>query len=145
MVIKLKTLAVILLLSLTAFSQKDISKEQQVCMPLSVAQKVAVDLLRYDSVRVELRSTKEILTITEKKVVKQDSIIVTYEDKVLTAKQEIAAQVEKFNSCSSRVVELEKEVATLTDKNRNLKGWIKGLAGGLVTSLGVLTALIVIK
>lgn len=114
-------------------------------MPLSVAQRIAVDLLRYDSVRVELRSVKEILTITEKKVVKQDSIIVAYEDKVLTAKQETAAQVEKFNACSSRVIELEKDVATLTDKNRNLKSWIKGLAGGLVTSLGILTALVVIK
>jgi hypothetical protein len=64
---------------------------------------------------------------------------------VLTAKQEVAAQVEKFNACSERVTELEKDVAILTHKSRNLKGWIKGLAGGLVASLGILTALIVIK
>lgn len=114
-------------------------------MPISTAQRIAVDLLRYDSVRVELKSTNEILLRTEKKVIKQDSIITAYEDKVLTAKQETAAQVEKFNACSGRVTELEKDVATLTDKNRNLKGWIKGLAGGLVTSLGILTAFIALK
>lgn len=132
-------------MSLTAFSQRDTTKEQKVCMPLSTAQRIAVDLLRYDSVRVELKTTNEILVRTEKKINKQDSIIVAYEDKVLTAKQEIAAQVDKFNACSGRVIELEKDVATLTDKNRNLKGWIKGLAGGLVSSLGILTALIMIK
>lgn len=114
-------------------------------MPLSTAQRIAVDLIRYDSVRVELKSTNEILIRTEQKVIKQDSIIAAYEDKVLTAKQETAAQVEKFNACSGRVTEVEKNNATLTDKNKNLKGWVKGLAGGLVASLGILTALIVIK
>lgn len=114
-------------------------------MPLSVAQKVAVDLLRYDSVRVELKSTKDILTKTEKIVVKQDSIISACQEKILTAQKETAAEAQKFNACSEEKTKLEKDVATLTDKNRNLKGWIKGLAGGLVTSLGILTAFIALK
>lgn len=138
-------LAVTLLLSLTAFSQKDTNKEQNVCMPLSVAQKVAVDLIRLDSVTVELKNTQVVLQKTEQKLTEQDSLVLIYKEKLSTYQQEIATQNIRFNTCSERVTKLEKDVVTLTDKNKRLKGWLKGIGGGFVTSVGLLIAMIAIK
>lgn len=138
-------LAVILLLSLTAFSQKDTSKQQKVCMPLSVAQKIAVDLIRLDSVTVELKNTQVVLQKTEQKLNEQDSLILIYKEKLLTYQQEIAIQNTRFNTCSERITKLEKDVVKLTNKNKRLKGWLKGIGGGFITSVGLLIAMITIK
>jgi len=138
-------LAVILLLSLTAFSQNATTKEQLVCIPKSIAQKIAVDLIRLDSVTVELKNTQVILQKTDQKLVEQDSLILIYKEKLLTYQQEIATQNIRFNTCSERVTKLEKDVVTLTDKNKRLKGWLKGIGGGFITSVGLLIAMITIK
>ena len=145
MVIKLKMLAVTLLLSLTTFSQSATTKEQLVCIPQSTAQKIAVDLIRLDSVTVELKNTQVVLQKTEQKLVEQDSLILIYKEKLLTYQQEIATQNIRFNTCSERVTKLEKDVVTLTDKNKRLKGWLKGIGGGFITSVGLLIAMITIK
>ena len=138
-------LAVTLLLSLTTFSQSATNKEQLVCIPQSTAQKIAVDLIRLDSVTVELKNTQVILQKTDQKLVEQDSLILIYKEKLLTYQQEIATQNIRFNTCSERVTNLEKDVVTLTDKNKRLKGWLKGIGGGFVTSVGLLIAMIAIK
>ena len=138
-------LAVILLLSLTAFSQNATTKEQLVCIPQYTAQKIAVDLIRLDSVTVELKNTQVVLQKTEQKLIEQDSLILIYKEKLLTYQQEIATQNIRFNTCSERVTKLEKDVVTLTDKNKRLKGWLKGIGGGFVTSVGLLIAMIAIK
>ena len=138
-------LAVTLLLSLTAFSQNGTTKEQLICIPQSTAQKIAVDLIRLDSVTVELKGTQTLLQKTEQKVLEQDSLIRFYEEKVLTYQQEIAAQNKRFNTCSSRVTKLEGDVADLDKKNRNLKKWLTGIGGGFVASVGILVAMFAIK
>ena len=138
-------LAVILLLSLTAFSQNATTKEQLVCIPQSIAQKIAVDLIRLDSVTVELKNTQVVLQKTEQKLVEQDSLILIYKEKLLTYQQEVATQNIRFNTCSERVTKLEKDVVTLTGKNKRLKGWLKGIGGGFITSVGLLIAMITIK
>ena len=138
-------LAVTLLLSLTAFSQNATTKEQLVCIPQSTAQKIAVDLIRLDSVTVELKNTQVILQKTDQKLVEQDSLILIYKEKLLTYQQEVATQNIRFNTCSERVTKLEKDVVTLTDKNKRLKGWLKGIGGGFITSVGLLIAMITIK
>ena len=138
-------LAVILLMSLTAFSQNATTKEQLVCIPQSTAQKIAVDLIRLDSVTVELKNTQVVLQKTEQKLVEQDSLILIYKEKLLTYQQEIATQNIRFNTCSERVTKLEKDVVTLIDKNNRLKGWLKGIGGGFITSVGLLIAMITIK
>ena len=138
-------LAVTLLLSLTAFSQNATTKEQLVCIPQSTAQKIAVDLIRLDSIAVELRGTQTLLQKTEQKVLEQDSLIRFYKEKVLTYEQEIASQNERFNKCSSRVTKLEGDVADLTKKNGNLKKWLTGVGGGFVASVGILVAMFTIK
>lgn len=145
MVTKLKMLAVTLLLSLTAFSQNATTKEQLVCIPQSTAQRIAVDLIRLDSVTVELKNTQVILQKTDQKLVEQDSLILIYKEKLLTYQQEIVIQNIRFNTCSERVTKLEKDVVTLTGKNKRLKGWLGGIGGGFITSVGLLIAMITIK
>ena len=133
-----------LLLSLTLFSQTGTNNKQEpvVCIPQSTAQKIAVDLLRLDSVSVELKSTQDVLHKTESKVVVQDSIIQAYLDKVKTYEKESAAQTERYELCAGRVTKLEEQVITLAEKNRKLKNLAKGLVGGLVASIGTLVLLI---
>ena len=94
-----------LLLSLTLFSQTGTNNKQEpaVCIPQSTAQKIAVDLLRLDSVSVELKSTQDALHKTESKVVVQDSIIQAYLDKVKTYEKKSAIQIERYGLCASRV------------------------------------------
>ncbi len=136
-----------LLLSSTLFSQTGISnkKEPVVCIPQSTAQKIAVDLLRLDSVSVELKSTQDVLHKTESKIVVQDSIIQTYIDKVKTYKKESAAQTERYELCAGRVTKLEQDVATLTESNRKLKNLAKGLGAGLATTFATIAFILVIK
>ena len=136
-----------LLLSLTLFSQTDTNNKQQptVCIPQSIAQKIAVDLLRLDSVSVELTTTQQVLRKTETKVAKQDSVIQTYLEKIQTYQKESVDQTERYKTCTGRVTKLEEDITTLTEKNRKLKNLAKGLGGGLVTSLGTLVLLIALK
>jgi len=98
-----------------------------------------------DSVTVELKNTQVVLQKTEQKLVEQDSLILIYKEKLLTYQQEVATQNIRFNTCSERVTKLEKDVVTLTDKNKRLKGWLKGIGGGFITSVGLLIAMITIK
>ena len=135
----------ILLLSLTLFSQTGTNNNEVVCIPHSTAQKIAVDLLRLDSVSIELQTTQIVLSKTEAKVVKQDSIIQAYIEKVQTFEKESKAQTERYETCAGRVTKLEKKVTTLTEKNQRLKNLAKGLGGGLVASLGTLVLLIALK
>jgi hypothetical protein len=144
MVKKLKMLAVILLLSLTAFSQNATTKEQLICIPQSTAQKIAVDLLRLDSTTVELKGTQVVLQKTEQKVLEQDSLIAIYKEKVLTYEKEIATQNKRFETCSNQVTKLENDVADLAKKNKRLQRWLKGVGGGLAASVAVLVVMFTI-
>jgi len=135
----------ILLLSLTLFSQTDTNKLPIVCISQSTAQKIAVDLLRLDSVLVELKTTKQVLHSTELKVTKQDSLIRAYSQKIQISQQENAIQIERYQTCSNRVTKLERDVVDLTNKNIKLKTIASGLGGGLVISLGVAILSIVLK
>jgi hypothetical protein len=137
-------LAVILLLSLTAFSQNATTKEQLICIPQSTAQKIAVDLLRLDSTTVELKGTQVVLQKTEQKVLEQDSLIAIYKEKVLTYEKEIATQNKRFETCSNQVTKLENDVADLAKKNKRLQRWLKGVGGGLAASVAVLVVMFTI-
>lgn len=137
----------ILLLSLTLFSQTGTNNKQEpvVCLPQSTAQKIAVDLLRLDSVSVELKLTQYVLYKTESKILIQDSIIQTYVNKVAIYEKESAAQTERYELCAGRVSKLEEGLETLTEKNRKLKNLAKLLGGSLVASVGILTLFITLK
>ncbi len=146
MATKLKMLVSTLLLSLTLFSQTGTNNKQDlVCIPHSTAQKIAMDLLRLDSVSTELTTTQQVLRKTEAKVAKQDSVVQAYLEKVQTYQKESKAQTERYKTCADRVVKLEEDVTTLTEKNRKLKNLAKGLGGGIVASIGTLVLLIALK
>ncbi len=136
-----------LLLSLTLFSQTGTNNRQNpvVCISQSTAQNIAADLLRLDSVSVELKETKTLLQKTEQKTLQQDSLIYYHQQKVLIYKQEIEIQNERFNICSNRVTKLESDVANLAKKNKNLKKWLTGIGGGFIASVGILVAVFAIK
>jgi len=138
-------LAVILLLSSTAFSQNATTKEQLICISQSTAQKIVIDLIRLDSITVELKNTQIVLQKTDQKLVEQDSLVLIYKEKFLTYQQEIATQNVRFNVCSERVTKLEKDVVILTDKNKRSKSWLRLIGGGFITSVGLLIAMIAIK
>ena len=142
---KLKTLVVILLVSLTTFSQTATSNEPQVCLSASKARKVAQDLIRLDSLIQEHNNTVFILQQTKAKLILKDSIINTNEQKIVQYIREIAAHEEKYKTAADRVTKLENDVTTLQKKNKNLQGWVKGLGGGLVSAVTSLVAVILIK
>ena len=142
---KLKTLVVILLVSLTTFSQTATSNEPQVCLSASKARKVAQDLIRLDSLIQEHNNTVFILQQTKAKLILKDSIINTNEQKIVQYIREIAAHEEKYKTAADRVTKLENDVTTLQKKNKNLQGWVKGLGGGLVSAVTSLVAVVLIK
>ena len=137
-------LAVTLLLSLTAFSQNVTTKEQLICIPQSIAQKIAVDLVRLDSTVVELKGTQVVLQKTEQKVLEQDSLIAIYGEKVLTYEKEIVTQNKRFETCSDQVTKLEGDIADLAKKNKRLQRWLKVIGGGLAASVAVLAVMFTI-
>jgi len=86
-------------------------------------------------VSIELTSTQFILQKTEQKVCELDSLILVYKEKVLTFESEVATQNQKFSICANRIDSLEKDVITLTKKNKRMKQWLGGMGGGLVATL----------
>lgn len=138
-------LVVTLLLSLTAFSQKDTNNESQVCMPTSVARLVAQDLFRLDSLTEEHKTALFIIYNTQKKVESLDSIISGKNNKIELYKEELLINDQKLKLSSSRIIELEENITTLQRKNQNSQGWIKTLGGGLISTATILLTLLLIK
>lgn len=132
-------------MNLTVFSQTDINKEPQVCMPLSRAQRIAQDLLRYDSVRTELNNVYKIIEFKDSQIVKLNSINVIQIEKIDSLKSEIVAHEKKFKTADTRVTELQSENAKLQSSKNNLKNWCIGLGSGLIATIGSLIAVISIK
>jgi hypothetical protein len=138
-------LVAILLLNLTLFSQTGTNKEPQVCMPLSRAQRIAQDLLRYDSVRTELNSVYEIVKYKDSQIVKLNKINTVQIEKIDSLNSEIAIHEEKFKTADTRVTELQSENTKLQTSKNNLKNWCIGLGSGLITTIGSLLLVISIK
>lgn len=79
-------------------------------MPTNVARQVAQDLISGDSVKEELKITKNILYFTEQKSIYKDSIISGLETKNNLYKQQINISQEQFNLCQNRNIKLEKKL-----------------------------------
>ena len=142
MVAKLKILIVLLLLSLTSFSQKDTSK---ICFSLDKAKLIAIDLVRGDSAISELKVINKLVWQLNEKISIQDSIITLYIDK----EQNYITQISDYNKIIVKkneiITGLESDVTKLTRKNNNLKSALKFLGGGFVASLLVIVTLVAIK
>ena len=142
MLTKLKILIVLLLLSLTSFSQKDTSK---ICFSYNKAKQIAIDLVRGDSAITELKITNKLVWQLNEKISTQDSTITLY----IVKEQNYISQINNYDKISTKkdeiITGLEKDVAKLTKKNNNLKSGLKYLGGGFVASILTIITLTLIK
>jgi hypothetical protein len=139
---KLRILIVLLLLSLTSFSQKDTSK---ICFPYSKAKQIAIDLVRGDSALAELKLTNKLVWQLNEKISTQDSIITLY----IAKEQNYIGQINNYDKIIVKkdeiITGLESDVTKLSKKNNQLKSGLKFLGGGFVASVLVIVTLIAIK
>jgi hypothetical protein len=139
---KLRILIVLLLLSLTSFSQKDTSK---ICFPYSKAKQIAIDLVRGDSALAELKLTNKLVWQLNEKISTQDSIIILY----IAKEQNYIGQINNYDKIIVKkdeiITGLESDVTKLSKKNNQLKSGLKFLGGGFVASVLVIVTLIAIK
>ncbi len=142
MLTKLKILIVLLLLSLTSFSQKDTNK---ICFSYNKAKQIAIDLVRGDSAITELKITNKLVWQLNEKISTQDSIITLY----IVKEQNYISQINNYDKISTKkdeiITGLEKDVTKLTKKNNRLKTGLKYLGGGFVASILTIITLTLIK
>jgi hypothetical protein len=142
MATKLRILIVLLLLSLTSFSQKDTNK---ICFPYSKAKQIAIDLVRGDSALAELKLTNKLVWQLNEKISTQDSIITLY----IAKEQNYIGQINNYDKIIIKkdeiITGLESDVTKLSRKNNRLKSGLKFLGGGFVASVLVIVTLIAIK
>lgn len=130
--LKYKLLAIILLLSLTSFSQtvtnnKSVVDTCKITLPCEIARKVAIDLVKGDSARAELAATQHLLEVTETKVLVRDQVIDLY----ITKEQNYSQQIDLYKQKENKYVET---VTGLGRDNKKLKRGVKVLG----TTAGVL-------
>ena len=142
MATKLRILIVLLLLSLTSFSQKDTSK---ICFSYDKVKLIAIDLVRGDSAIAELKLTNKLVWQLNEKINTQDSIITLY----IAKEQNYMGQINNYDKIIVKkdeiITGLESDVTKLSRKNNQLKSALKWLGGGFVASLLTITTFIVIK
>ena len=142
MATKLRILIVLLLLSLTSFSQKDTSR---ICFSYSKAKQIAIDLVRGDSAIAELKITNKLVWQLNEKISTQDSIVTLY----IVKEQNYISQINNYDKISTKkdeiITGLEKDVTKLTKKNNRLKSGLKYLGGGFVASILTIITLTLIK
>ena len=142
MVKKLGILLTTLLLNLTIFSQNDINK---VCFDQSTAKKIAADLVKGDSAKVELDKTKKLVLQLNEKIVEKDSIILFYIKKDTNYINQVKSYAEIKEKQSILVTSLEKDKEKLITENNNLKTGLKWIGGGFVGTLISLLTFALVK
>ena len=142
MTIKLRILTVILLLNSIVFSQTDTNK---ICLPYSIAQKIAIELTQKDSLQSELKGTQLILKESQNKIRLQDSIMISFEQKEIEHESEVKIFEEKEITHIDKVEKLTESNNKLAKKNNRLKITAQILGGGFLGTLAVLVTLIAIK
>jgi hypothetical protein len=144
---ELKTLAVTLLLSLTAFSQTDtanlnkpitLSTDSVLCLPVDVARQVVVDLIKYDECIEVAAIQAEHILLLEQKINTQQAIIEEQQTQYEACREQIAvlnAQLNIYNESNKRLV----------DKNRKLKNANRILGATTTVAAAIITTLLLIK
>ena len=131
---KLIVLISLLMLSLTAFSQKDTTTNTKT-FPIPVVRQIMKDLLSGDSAKAQLQVTEKILFETEKKVVVKDSIISTLREKEANYIQIVNSEKQKFEIVETYSKKLELEL-----KKEKVKNKFKSIVG--TATIGVLAFLL---
>lgn len=107
-------------------------------MPSNVAKQVAVDLVRCDSIRDELKHTSFLLTLYKQKTLKQDTLLSFYQYRKQTSDSIVGAyryQTQQYISLNKQLVG---EKQQLSDKITTQRYTIGFLGGGFVITLGIL-------
>ncbi len=128
-------------MSLTAFSQKGTSKKDSctVTLPCRVANKVAVDLVRCDSIAAELSYTQSVLDLKEQKIAEQNQVIQEYATKDSIYKEQVYYCIDQVDKCESIVKGLEKDKKRLKVQQKVL-GFLAS-----VTATAALVEFLIIK
>src|SRR5210317_1248019 len=129
---KLIMLMFLLSMSLSSFSQTVIPKDSVVKLEVPIVKLVIKDLVTFDGVKLELIETKELLRLSNDKVVLKDSVITNLNGKVINLQSIIDKKNEQFGLESEKSKQLEKE---LKKQKRNTFLWKLGTIGGVVLSL----------
>jgi ribosomal protein L4 len=127
---------------LTIFSQNDINK---VCFDQSTAKKIAADLVKGDSAKVELDKTKKLVLQLNEKIVEKDSVILFYIKKDTNYINQVKSYAEIKEKQSILVTGLEKDKDKLITENNNLKTGLKWVGGGFVGTLISLLTFALVK
>jgi hypothetical protein len=127
---------------LTIFSQNDINK---VCFDQSTAKKIAADLVKGDSAKVELDKTKKLVFQLNEKIVEKDSVILFYIKKDTNYINQVKSYAEIKEKQSILVTGLEKDKDKLITENNNLKTGLKWVGGGFVGTLISLLTFALVK
>ena len=100
-------------------------------LEVPIVRLVIKDLVTFDGVKLQLVETKELLKLSNDKLVLKDSVITNLNGKVLNLEGIIQKKDEQFGLESQKSKELEKE---LKRQKRNTFLWKLGtLAGGLLS------------
>lgn len=102
-------LIITLLLSLTAFSQKDTATSKLI-LSHKVGKQVAIDLVSCDSTKAVLQITDSVLKMTEEKSRLQDTIIKTQFDKINLYSTEIKILNQEEEEYKKLVANLQKSL-----------------------------------
>ena len=100
-------------------------------LEVPIVRLVIKDLVTFDGVKLQLVETKELLKLSNDKIVLKDSVITNLNGKVLNLEGIIQKKDEQFGLESEKSKSLEKE---LKRQKRNTFLWKMGtLAGGLLS------------
>lgn len=102
-------LIITLLLSLTAFSQKDTATSKLI-LSHKVGKQVAIDLVSCDSTRAVLQVTDSVLKLTKEKSRLQDTVIKTQFDKINIYSTEIKILNQQGDEYQKLVARLQKSL-----------------------------------
>tara|TARA_R110000851_G_scaffold297432_2_gene452692 strand:+ start:527 stop:946 length:420 start_codon:yes stop_codon:yes gene_type:complete len=132
-------LAVILLMSSTAFSQTDTTNSDSTLhIPIDIARQIAADLILYDGCRIELDSTLTLLGLTNAKIKIQSQMLSEKEKQYTMCRNQVDATEQKVNL----YLEANKN---LTSKNNKLKNTSRVLGITTTVSLTLVAILILTK
>jgi len=126
-------LTIIIIVSLTAFSQTDTTPTTK-CFPIPVVKLIVKDLLSGDSAKALLKLTEEQLDSTVKKTYYQDSIIGVHIQKEENFNTIIGFERDKFSTLKIYTDKLEVDLK----KERVKTKLFRWGTGGLLLSFGVI-------
>jgi len=107
-------------------------RDSVVKLEVPIVKMVIKDLVTFDGLKLELIETKELLRLSNDKVVLKDSVITNLNGKVINLQSIIDKKNEQFGLESEKSKQLEKE---LKKQKRNTFLWKLGTIGGVVLSL----------